>query len=71
MKKKKKKVQAQTNGFAGWMDGWMEQNLKSHPLGKSLSNKLTKTNLSYPLLTEHYTQPPLGCKPQPKQIITC
>ena len=52
-------------------DGWMEQNLKSHPLGKSLSNKLTKTNLSYPLLTEHYTQPPLGCKPQPKQIITC
>lgn len=64
---KKKKVQAQTNGFAGWM----EQNLKSHPLGKSLSNKLTKTNLSYPLLTEHYTQPPLGCKPQPKQIITC
>lgn len=20
--KKKKKVQAQTNGFAGWMDGW-------------------------------------------------
>ena len=32
---KKKKVQAQTND--GWMDGWMEQNLKSHPLGKSLS----------------------------------
>lgn len=22
--KKKKKVQAQTNGFAGWMDGWMD-----------------------------------------------
>ena len=67
---KKKKGTGSDQRFCR-MDGWMEQNLKSHPLGKSLSNKLTKTNLSYPLLTEHYTQPPLGCKPQPKQIITC
>lgn len=65
---KKKKVQAQTNGFAGWMDGAKPQ---VAPVRKVTEQKLTKANFSYHLLTEHYTQPPLGCKPQPKQIITC
>lgn len=52
----------------GWMDGAKPQ---VAPVRKVTEQKLTKANFSYPLLIEHYTQPPLGCKPQPKQIITC
>lgn len=65
--KKKKKGTGSDQRFCR-MDGAKPQ---VAPVRKVTEQKLTKTNLSYPLLTEHYTQPPLGCKPQPKQIITC
>ena len=39
------------------------------PVRKVTEQKLTKANFSYPLLIEHYTKPPLGCKPQARQII--
>lgn len=68
---KKKKGTGSDQRFCrmdGWMDGAKPQ---VAPVRKVTEQKLTKANFSYPLLIEHYTQPPLGCKPQPKQIITC